>query len=110
MLIILDCDIASTFAKIDKMGLLKKAFPNSTICITYSVYVELLSAKRIGFSFPDKIFKNIKLIPLKEEEIDDSLKFSRDRRIHTGEAEGLAVASKRNAIFLTNDSLGESNH
>lgn len=104
MLIILDCDIASTFAKIDRIKLLKKTFPKSDIRITNSVYTELLHAKRIGFSFPDKIFDSIMQIVLKEEEIEYFRSFSQDKRIHAGEAEGLAIAKIRDAVFLTNDS------
>ncbi|MDI6811678.1 MAG: hypothetical protein QMD80_08470 [archaeon] len=104
MLIILDCDIASTFAKIDRIAFLKKAFPKSDISITNSVYTELLRVKRIGFSFPDKIFDSIMQIALRDEEIEYFRRFSQDKRIHAGEAEGLAIAKMRDTIFLTNDS------
>lgn len=105
MLVILDCDIASTFAKVDRIALLKKVFPKSDIYITNFVYTELLRAKRIGFSFPDKIFDSIMQIALRDEEIEYFRRFSQDRRIHAGEAEGLAITKMREAIFLTNDSL-----
>ena len=105
MLVILDCDIASTFAKIDRIALLKRAIPKSDIRITNSVYTELLRAKRVGFLFPDKIFDSIMQIVLKEEEIELFRSFSQDKRIHAGEAEGLAIAKIRDAVFLTNDSL-----
>jgi len=105
MLILLDCDIASTFAKIDRIDLLEKLFPKSDIYITSLVYAELLRAKSIGFLFPDKIFSSIRLIALKEEEIEDFRSFSQNKRVHIGEAEGLAVARRRDAVFLTNDSL-----
>jgi predicted nucleic acid-binding protein len=100
----MDCDIASTFAKIDRIALLKKAFPKSDICITNSVYTELLRAKRIGFSFPDKILDDVMQIALRAEEIEYFRMFSQDDRIHAGEAEGLAIAKVRSAVFLTNDS------
>src|SRR3972149_5522447 len=105
MSVILDCDTASTFAKIDRIALLKKTFPGSDICITNSVYTELLRAKRIGFSFPDKIFDTVKQIALIEAEIEYFQKFSQDNRIHAGEAEGVTIAKMRDAVFLTNDSL-----
>ena len=44
-IIILDCDIASCLAKVDRVDLLKKAFLDSDIYITNSVYIELLRAK-----------------------------------------------------------------
>ena len=39
-----------------------------------------------------KIFDNIMQIVLKEEEIEYFRSFSQDKRIHAGEAEGLAIA------------------
>jgi len=104
MSVILDCDIASTFAKINRMALLKKIFPDSDICITNSVYTEIIRAMRLGFSFPDKIFGTVKHIALMEAEIECFQRFSQDRRIHAGEAEGLAIAKVRDSLFLTNDS------
>jgi predicted nucleic acid-binding protein len=101
-MLILDCDIASTFAKIDRIGLLKKI--KGEIRITKSVYVELMRAKRVGFSFPNKVL-DIPILTLGDEEIEDFRKFSKDKRIHHGEAEGIAIAKNRGAVFLTNDSL-----
>jgi hypothetical protein len=54
MMVILDCDTASTLAKVDRLYLLKKAFSKADIWITNSVYIELLRAKKAVFSFPDK--------------------------------------------------------
>ncbi|CAD7775887.1 hypothetical protein FHEFKHOI_01864 [Candidatus Methanoperedenaceae archaeon GB50] len=34
MLVIIDCDIASTFAKIDRIDLLKRIFSKSDLCIS----------------------------------------------------------------------------
>ena len=61
-MIILDCDIASCLAKIDRMDLLWAAFPDSEAYITESVSIELLRASQAGFSFPDRIFKSIPVI------------------------------------------------
>jgi len=47
-MLILDCDIASTLAKVDKIDLLSKVFSHTKICITISVYTELIRAKRAG--------------------------------------------------------------
>jgi len=105
MLVIIDCDIASTFAKIDRIDLLKRIFSKSDLCITNLVYAELLRARSVGFSFPDLIFSSIRLISIKEEEIQDFKSFIENKKIHTGEAEGLAIAKGRDAVFLTNDSL-----
>jgi hypothetical protein len=45
MMVILDCDIASTLAKVDRLCLLKTVFQDADICITNFVYLELLRAK-----------------------------------------------------------------
>lgn len=103
-IIILDCDIASLLAKVDKIALLKMAFPDSEIFITNSVYIELLRAKQAGFSFPDKIFGCIPVISLNQDERMLLQALSENRSIHFGEAEGLSICKNRCAIFLTNDS------
>jgi predicted nucleic acid-binding protein len=102
--IILDCDIASCIAKVDKVDLLKRAFLDSDIYITNSVYIELLRAKQAGFSFPDRIFESIPVISLNQDEIETLQELSLKRWIHFGESEGISIAKNRGAIFLTNDS------
>jgi len=103
MLFILDCDIASTFAKINRIDLLGRLFPKSSFHITNSVYAELMRSKRAGFLFPDRIFSRFTLISLQDEELEIFQEISRDERIHYGEAEGLSICKNRNAVFLTND-------
>ena len=60
-MVILDCDIASCLAKIDKIDLLGSAFPDFEVYITESVSIELLRASQAGYSFPDsfKIYPRI---------------------------------------------------
>ena len=102
MLAILDCDILSTFAKINEIKLLEELF--SKLQIPNAVYVELMEAKTLGFEFPDNVFKsNIELTALKPDEFRDFEQFIRNRGIHHGEAEGMSIARNRNAAFLTND-------
>lgn len=102
--VILDCDIASCLAKVDRLDLLKKIFIDSKICITNSVYIELLRAKQAGFSFPDKIFESIPVIALNQDERKMLRELSQKRWIHFGESEGVSIAKNRDAILLTNDS------
>lgn len=101
---LLDCDIASTFAKIGKIDLLKEIF-SSDVYISNSVYIELMRAKDMGFSFPDKIFSSITTITLNDSELVDFQKYSQEKNIHFGEAEGISICKNRNAVFLTNDSI-----
>jgi len=102
--VILDCDIASCMAKIDRMDLLGAAFPDFEIFITESVSIELLRASQAGFSFPNRILRNIPVISLNQDERIMLLDIPKNRSIHFGEAEGLIISKNRNAIFLTNDS------
>ncbi|NQE46649.1 hypothetical protein C5S31_11570 [ANME-1 cluster archaeon GoMg2] len=53
-IVISDCDLISTFAKVNKIGLLEEIFPSSRMVITTSVYNELLKTKEYGFDFPEK--------------------------------------------------------
>jgi predicted nucleic acid-binding protein len=103
-LVVLDCDIASCLAKINRMDLLEVAFPGFEKCITESVSIELLRASQAGFSFPERIFKSIPIISLNQEERSMLQDIPQNRSIHFGEAEGIILSKNRNAIFLTNDS------
>lgn len=102
--VILDCDIASCLAKINRIDLLWAAFPNFEVYITESVSIELLRASQAGFSFPDRIFKSITVISLNQEERMMLQDMPKNRSIHFGEAEGMILSKNRCAIFLTNDS------
>jgi predicted nucleic acid-binding protein len=86
------------------MDLLGAAFPNFEIFITESVSIELLRASQAGFSFPNRIFRNIPVISLNQDERIMQQEIPKNRSIHFGEAEGLIISKNRNAIFLTNDS------
>lgn len=103
MMILVDCDIASTLAKIDRVNLLRKTFPDADIYITNSVYIELTKSKDEGLSFPDKVFESIPVIIMEKGDFLVFQELSRERSIHFGEAEGLSIAKNRDAIFLSND-------
>lgn len=103
-IILLDCDIASCLAKVDRMDLLKRAFPDSEIYITESVYIELWRAKQAGFLYPDIVFESVSVISINHVERTALQEISRNGSIHFGEAEGVVISKNRGAIFLTNDS------
>jgi predicted nucleic acid-binding protein len=102
-MIIVDCDVASTLAKIDRIDLFKKTFPGIGIYITNSVHIELTRSKDEGLSFPDRIFDCIPVIIMEKNDFLVFQDFSHERSIHFGEAEGLSIAKNRGAIFLSND-------
>jgi len=104
-IVVLDCDLTSTFAKVNRIDLLEKLFSDDQLVITASVYNELLEVKQYGFDFPDKVMQSsIGLINIQREERGIFEDFLQDYRIHLGEAEGIAIAKCRNGVFITNDS------
>lgn len=104
-IVVLDCDLTSTFAKVNRIDLLEKLFSDAKLAITASVYNELLEAKQYGFDFPDNVMQSsIGLINIQREEKGIFEDFLQDYRIHLGEAEGIAIAKCRNGVFITNDS------
>jgi len=104
-IVVLDCDLTSTFAKVNRIDLLEKLFSDDQLVITASVYNELLEVKQYGFDFPDKVMQSsIGLSNIQREERGIFEDFLQDYRIHLGEAEGIAIAKCRNGVFITNDS------
>lgn len=102
MFAVLDCDILSTFAKVNKIGLLEKLFPE--LLMPYAVYVELTAAQSMGFDFPERVFESkVKLTTPKPNELTDFEIFVKMPQVHHGESEGMSIAKNRNAVFLTND-------
>lgn len=102
--IILDCDIVSTIAKIDRIDLLSDLFEKSRLFIPDAVYVELLEAEKMGFEFPKRVFNSrIELATLSQQELMDFEDIVKNPKIHSGEAEGIAIARRRGGVFLTND-------
>ncbi len=105
-LVILDADIASTLAKVDKIDLIEKLF-SPQIFISEAVYKELLAIKQAGYNFPNKLFQKAKVLSLNsKEEFRDFEQFIENRQVHYGEAESMSLAKNRNYVFLTNDIQG----
>ena len=103
MMIIIDCDSASILAKVNRFDILSKAFPGAKFCITNSVYVELMRAKRAGYSFPDRIFEHFPIITMDGDDLKAFQDISKHSTVHDGEAEGLSICREKKATFLTND-------
>jgi predicted nucleic acid-binding protein len=103
-MILVDCDVASTFAKIDRIDLLRKTFPGADIYITNSVYIELTKSRDEGLSFPERVFESIPVITMEKSDFLVFQDLSHERSINFGEAEGLSIAKNHGAIFLSNDS------
>lgn len=103
MMIIVDCDCASTLAKVNHIDILSKAFPGAKFYITNSVYVELMRARHAGYPFPDRIFEHFPVITMDSDDLKAFQDISKDGTVHYGEAEGLSICREKKAIFLTDD-------
>lgn len=104
-MVILDADIASTLAKVDKINLIEKLF-GPQIFISEAVYKELLVIKQEGYDFPIRVFQKARVLSLSsEKEFKDFEGFIENRQIHHGEAESMSLAKNRNFVFLTNDTV-----
>ncbi len=100
-----DTDILSMLAKIGRVDLLKKLFPESSLLITFEVYNELLRAKEAGYDYIDDIINHeFKVVHLDADLIEeyeqkkDSLK-----SLHAGELTSILFCKKRGMDFATND-------
>ena len=68
--IILDTDVASTFAKIDRLDLLLNLFSKRRLFITPRIFEELSVSLEYGYKFPLKIFNSFEVLYPSEEEIE----------------------------------------
>jgi len=104
-MIILDTDFASVLAKAEIIGLIKKLFSGKhDIIITPKVYEELKVPKEYGYSYPDKIFKNIDVLTVDSQEQEQYMELlSTNPALGRGELESIAVCINRSAIFATLD-------
>jgi predicted nucleic acid-binding protein len=57
-IVVMDCDLISSFAKVNRIDLLETLFPDAQLVITASVYNELLKTKEYGVYFLDKIIQS----------------------------------------------------
>ncbi|MGA2789813.1 MAG: PIN domain-containing protein [Candidatus Bathyarchaeia archaeon] len=104
--VVVDTDILSTFAKVNKLKLLVRLFPKSRILVCPSVNLEIKKGAELGllrYSHPPD-FISVKL-GMREKaaagEVREAL------NLGLGDAECLAVARNRNCLLLTNDRKAE---
>lgn len=98
---VIDADILSTFAKLKRVGLLKKLFHNSQLLMPPAVDREIKEAIRLGYDLDVKYIKKVKLTK-EERRVVREWRNSR-RFIGLGELECVAIAYKRSLIILSND-------
>lgn len=100
--VVVDTDILSTFAKVNKLRLLPKLFSKSRVLICPSVNMEIKRGVELGllrYSPP----RHFVAINLGTSEKAMAREFREASNLGPGDAECLAVARNRNCLLLTND-------
>ena len=106
MKVIIDTDIASAFAKTERLQLLKQLFGKSEPIITPEIYKELLVPLNYGFSFPHIIFQNLKVIySIDSEIIEFQESLLKNPKLGRGEMEAIALCKSRDYAYAAIDRL-----
>lgn len=102
--IILDADVASAFAKIKRLELLKMLFSKHRIVITPGIYEELTTSLDYGYTFPLDIFRYFEVLYPSEEESEVYQKLLIEKRtLGKGELEAISICRHRGYIFSSID-------
>ena len=102
--IILDTDIASAFAKIKRLELLKRLFAKHRIVLTPKIYEELTTSLDYGYTFPLDIFSYFEVLYPSEAESAEYQKLLMEKRtLGKGELEAITISKHREYIFASLD-------
>ena len=103
-IIILDTDIASAFAKVQKIVILKELFSRYELAICPAIYEELVVSQEYGYSFPCQIFGHITILTPTNDEISDYHHLLNTKKtLGKGELEALCICRRRQGIFSSMD-------
>jgi len=102
--IILDADMASVFAKIKRLELLKRLLSKHRIVITPEIYEELTTSLDYGYTFPLDIFRYLEVLYPSEEENEGYQKLLIEKRtLGKGELEAISICRHRGYVFSSMD-------
>ena len=102
--IILDADMASVFAKIKRLELLKRLLSKHRIVITPGIYEELTTSLDYGYTFPLDIFRYLEVLYPSEEENEGYQKLLIEKRtLGKGELEAISICRHRGYVFSSMD-------
>ncbi len=105
-MILVDCNVISTFAKIKRLELLFKVFNKSKLHISANVFQELMIDKERGYEYTSEIFNRVEEHKIEiVTPTEDELLFIMDmpKSFGSGELDSLAICKTRGAIFLSNE-------
>lgn len=107
-MILLDTNILSTFAKIQRLDLLFKVFDTEKLYISPNVLEELEKAKEKNYKHADKIFELIQKekIEIKTPTKKDLLNATElPKSFGPGETDSIAMCANNNWTFVTNEKI-----
>jgi len=103
-IIIIDTDVASVFAKIKRLELIKRLFSKHRVVITPEIYEELATSLDYRYMFPLDIFRYFEVLyPLEEENKEYQRLLIEKRRLGRGELEAICICKCRGYIFSSID-------
>ncbi|MAF35671.1 hypothetical protein CL622_00955 [archaeon] len=105
-MILLDTNILSTFARIDRFDLLYDIFEDSQLYISPNVYMEIKHAEIIGYIHAKKVIdaldqEKITIIHLSRQAKKEIP--SLPKSFGKGELDSVAIAKSNKSIFITNE-------
>lgn len=104
MKVIIDTDLASAFAKANRLDLILRLFQKKEPVITPEIYKELLVPMTYGYSFPHLIFQKLKVIyPIDKETIDFQEMLLSNPKLGRGELEAIALGKSRGYAYAAID-------
>ena len=96
--------MASVFAKIKRLELLKRLFSKHRIVITPEIYEELATSLDYGYTFPLDIFRYFEVLYPSEEENEEYQRLLIEkRRLGKGELEAISICKHRGYVFSSID-------
>jgi len=107
--IIIDADIASAFAKIERLDLLLGLLTKHPVFITPRIFEELSVPLDYGYTFPLDIFSRLDVLyPTEEENGAYQEMLVGNRSLGRGELEAICICKSRGYVFSSMDSAALS--
>jgi len=104
MKVIIDTDLASAFAKANRLDLILRLFQKKEPVITPEIYKELLTPLSYGYSFPRLIFQKIKVIyPTDKEATEFQEMLLTYSKLGRGELEAIVLCKNRGYAYAAID-------